>query len=291
MKPETCTCGKPPADRISDFLSGKTMIEFKQWVALKATPLLIVPLATLVVLLSTAQATVIKDLRIGNNKGFVRLVLEFDRPLAPLPSSSVDRDSLKVTLAGIDNLPAAPAAIDGIAHLAVFRQSGKTCIETVFAFVPADIKTFSLTGPHRFIVDAYRPLPIKTWPSPVKETIDSGVIKQDQTEPDRTSKKIVSASNPENVAWAGPEPYTQPATDRAGSDAESKNRLQQHLVAALIVVTSIIAMLLFFLIRTGGVRSGSRQHTWIDRLPSTKDPDIEAIDSAIRNQLETYDRL
>ena len=93
------------------------MIEFKQWVARKAAPLLIVPWAIGVVLLPPAQATIVKDLRTGENRGFVRLVMEFDRPLIAPPSFSVVRSSLTVTLAGIDNLPPKPGPIDGITRL------------------------------------------------------------------------------------------------------------------------------------------------------------------------------
>ena len=250
------------------------MIEFKQWVALKATPLLIVPWATLVVLLSTAQATVVKDLRTGDNQGFVRLVMEFDRPLTPHPVFSVDRNSLKITLTGIDNLPATPAAIDGITRLEVFRQPDGTSIEMDFTFAPAEIKTFILTGPHRFIIDAYRPLPAGTLPSTAKGDIRTAAMKQNQTK-----------------TQAHPESYTLPAADSARSGIERQNRFRQRLVAALIGVTSIIAMLLFFLIRTASARSGNGRKAWIDQLPSTRDPDIETIDSAIRNHLKTYDRL
>ena len=267
------------------------MIEFKQWIAMKATPLLIVLGATLVVLLSTAQATVVKDLRTGDNQGFVRLVLEFDRPLNPHPAFSVDGNSLKVTLAGIDNLPASPAAIDGITRLEVFRQSGGTRMEMDFAFVPANIKTFALTGPHRFIIDAYRPVPVNAAPLPVEETIHAQVREPNQAGPPTTSDKMVRAASPKHAEQDAPEPYSPPGAYGTGSDSESRNRFQQHLVAALIVVTSIILMLLFFLMRAGSAGSRSGQHAWIDQLPSTKDPDIEALDSAIRNHFKKYDRL
>ena len=75
------------------------------------------------------------------------------------------------------------------------------------------------------------------------------------------------------------------------SEAEQKARFQQHLVTALIVVTSIIAVLLFFLIRTDRLRSSPKQRFPTDSLPPTEDPDIEAIDTAIRNHLHTYERL
>ncbi|MBC2710733.1 MAG: hypothetical protein HGJ94_06950 [Desulfosarcina sp.] len=50
---------------------GITMIELKKWVALKATPLLIVSLAMLLTPILQAEASVIKDLRIGSNDRFI----------------------------------------------------------------------------------------------------------------------------------------------------------------------------------------------------------------------------
>lgn len=67
-------------------------------VALKATPLLIVFLATLLAPVMRAEATVIRDLRIGDNNEYVRMVLEFDRPLNPSPSFSIYRNTLQITL-------------------------------------------------------------------------------------------------------------------------------------------------------------------------------------------------
>ena len=159
-----------------------------------------------------------------------------------------------------------------------------------FTFAPADIKTFILTGPHRFIIDAYRPLPAETLLPPTEEHIRTPAMKQNQTEARSTSESAVAAIAPK-YTQADPESYTHPGTESAGARIERQNRFRQRLVAALIVVTSIIAMLLFFLIRTDGARSGSGHKAWIDQLPLTKDPDIETIDSAIRNHLKTYDRL
>jgi len=269
------------------------MIEFNKWVARKATPLLIVYLAMLWASSATAQTTVIKDLRIGDNQGYVRLVMEFDRPLPPAPYVSVDRNRLRVSLVGIDNLPTMPAAIEGITRLDAFRQSGKICIETIFAFVPADVRTFALTGPHRFIIDAYRPvqpattlvLPEKVAHKPARQPT------REEPEPYSTPGNSVSALPPRDAADDAPESYDLAAADITGFKTERRIRFQQRLVAALIVVTSIIAVLLVFLIRTGRVGAGSGRRAWMDQLPPTKDPAIETIDAVIRNHLKTYDRL
>lgn len=269
------------------------MIELTKRVAPKATPLLIPFLALLLGPLSTLQATVISDLRIGQKPGLVRLVIEFDRPPWPPPSFSVDRNRLRVDLKDIVNTPPAPKAIDGISRLEVSRKANGACIETVFAFTPTDIKTFGLTGPHRFIVDAYRPLPASTiLPN---ESRPAGNADDAATEPSSTPASLPEKSLVPLVMKSGPNPSTASHADRIDGDPEDQyayhKRYQQRLIAALIAVTSIIAVLLFFLIRTAGGRTLPRQHLWTHQLPETPDQKIEAIDSKIRKLLKTYDRM
>ena len=88
--------------------------------------------------LSTVQATVMADLRLGKNPGFVRLVMEFDQPPAPSPSFSVDGNRLQIDLKNIAGTPAVPEIIDGIARLDVSRKADEARAEVVFAFTPTD---------------------------------------------------------------------------------------------------------------------------------------------------------
>ena len=273
--------------------SGQTMIEFKKWIARKATPLLIVYMACQTVPLEAAWATIIKDLRTGDNPGFVRLVMEFDRPLTPAPSLTVDQNNLKITLPGIDNLPATPAAIGGITQLVVFRDAHGARIETNFAFAPVDIKTFALTGPHRFIIDAYRPVAVSAEPRVTEAHTDGPAMSEPSglPEPYHPPAESISAWSSRPVARAATDAHRSQATDGTRSANAQRNQFQQRLIAALIGVTSIIVVLLFFLMRIGSTHPGPRQHSWMKRLPSTHDPNIAAIDSKIQDHLTNYDRL
>jgi hypothetical protein len=60
--------------------------------------------------------------------------------------------------------------LGNIVGVEVSKASDATRIDTRFSFVPADVKTFSLTGPHRFIIDAYRPLSPTAAGMPVEKT-------------------------------------------------------------------------------------------------------------------------
>jgi len=269
------------------------MIELKKRVALKSTPLLIAFLVMLFGPLSTVRATVIADLRIGKNPGFVRLVMEFDRPPASPPSFSVEGNRMRINLKDIVNSPSTPKMNGEISRIDVSRKGNEVRIEAIFAFTPADIKTFALTGPYRFIVDAYRPLPASADLSPAtgNEGEPAEQSKNTIPEPYRVPEKPLVSLTSES----GPNPSTASRDAKAevdpGAPYGNDKRFQQRLVAALIAVTSIIVVLLFFLIRTAGERHLPRQQPWTDQLPETSDPNIETIDSAIHKLLKTYDRM
>lgn len=269
------------------------MIEVKKRVAQKATPLSMVFLFMLFALLPAVQATVMADLRVGEKPGFVRLVMEFDRPPAPPPSFAVDHNRLQIDLKNIADTPSAPTVIDGISRLDVSREAKDARVEAVLAFTPADIQTFALTGPHRFIVDAYRPQSPSAALPPSKKNEGEPAEKTANAipEPSSVAERFLDAL----PLKPGPSPSTATQENRIDGDPAARHayhkRYQQRLVAALIAVTSIILVLLFFLIRTAGGRHSPRRKPWTHRLPETPDPNIEAIDSAIHQSLKTYDRM
>jgi hypothetical protein len=271
------------------------MTEFNKRLVLKAAPLWILSLAIFLAFVLRADATVVTGLRIGNNTDYVRLVLEFDRPLVTPPSLSLLRDTMRITLAGIVNQVSPPGGeeySDGIVNLDISRLTDATQIDAVFAFEPADIKTFSLTGPHRFIVDAYRPAaPAAAVSRPVKEADripsvdDHPSSPEPYIEPGQPSPSGISGA----VAQAAMN--ATGSESPAGSDAGDvdRNRFQQILITALIGVTSIILVLLFFLIWMGSTNQNTREPSWIDHLPPTTDPTVENIDAVIRKLLKCDD--
>ena len=74
--------------------------------------------------------------------------------------------------------------------------------------------------------------------------------------------------------------------NRGNADDLSPNRFQQQLFTALVVVTSIIFVLFFFLIWMGSGRKKAQAPSPIPDLPPAADRNIESIDAAIREHLK-----
>lgn len=263
------------------------MTELSKRVALKATPLLTVFLGMLLVSILQAEAAVIRDLRFGDNKDYMRMVMEFDRPLNPAPSFSVHRNTLQVTLAGItSNLPERQSGEyhADIINLEVSQMSDATRIDAAFSFDPADVKTFTLTDPHRFIIDAYRPISSAAARLPVEESRHMALIEEAVFLPEPYRE-------PEKPLPTGGSASIDEAPVRTGGSAEDsgRNRFQQQLIAALIVVTSIIVVLLIFLIWMNGGRKHPARPSWVHDLPPARDREIESIDSAIGEHLKNHE--
>lgn len=272
------------------------MTEINKWVSLKATSLLIVSLAMLLPPNLRAETTVIQDLRIGSNEGYVRMVLEIDRPLTPPPSFSINRNILQITLTGIIDGLSAPRPGEyrnDIVSLDVSKESEASRINVVFSFDPTDVKTFSLADPHRFIIDAYRPASSAAANLPAETTRQIPSIEENASLPESTSppQKPAPAGMPAFSDEASMKAYGSDSSNSHSADDLNRNRYQQRLIAALIVVTSIIAVLLIYLIWIDSGQKKPQEPSWTHQLPQAKDQNIQSIDSTIRKHLNTHDHL
>ena len=232
---------------------------------------------------SRTEATVIKDLRIGSTQKYVRMVLESDQPLSPPPSFSIDDNALEVSLTGVDKKLAVGPFEDfssDIISLEISRTSDVTRLEAVFSFAPADVKTFSLTKPHRFIIDAYRPLAATTGDPPLGKAgqVTASANRSHDSALTKTAQSLTEASV---------RAYRSVLSDNGVMDGTHPNRFHQRLLATLIGVTSIILILLFFLVFIGSRRKKSSKQSWINYLPLTQDPIIEDLDTQIGEHLST----
>ena len=269
------------------------MATCRKGVALKATPLLIVFFAMLLAHSLGAETTVIKDLRFGGNAAYVRMVLEFDRPLSPLPSFSIHRDTLQVSLTGITtDLPDRQTGgyHADIISLEVSQTSDATRIDAVFSFDPADVKAFSLDGPHRFIIDAYRPLSPATARPPGEESRQMALIEETVSSPEPASQpeKPLPEGDSAAIDEVSIKPNSAPSLVSGVADDSRRSRFQQRLIAALIVVTSIIVVLLIFLIWMDAGQKNPPEPSWMHDLPPSRDRAIERIDSMIGEHLKSH---
>lgn len=259
----------------SGFFCGMNKTPPKRWTAHTLALLA----AVMITLLSAAavplEAAVIRNFRVGDQKGYIRLVLESDRPMPAVPTVVMDKNRMHITLDGIINTISTPpedTLTADIAAIDISGVSGKPAIDVAFTFTPANVQTFVLTGPHRFIIDVYRPAP--------------GTAGDQHPISDAES----------STSTAMPEPYVVPSgngiaapapPERLKQSPDSENRhvqgrpFRQRILAALIVVTSIIAVLLLLLIWFGGKRDVDRS-SWQEVLPPESDADIENLDARIR---------
>jgi hypothetical protein len=242
-----------------------------------------------------ANAAVIRNVHIGSSDGYVRVVLEFDRPLSASPYLSIERNHLSAIINGITNTPS-PLSVEtqpgGIVSLNMSGESATVHFDAIYAFIPADIKTFALTGPHRFIIDAYRP-PSSQADSPSVERRPSTRSPQPHDnvpEPYATTEKPTSAALSTTIVKASLNAYDKLASSRPRVADFQRSRFQQRLIAALIVVTTIIIVLLFFLIRIGSGKHRPKDRSWLTDLPPTNDRTIASLDATIRDHLKTYDQ-
>ena len=243
---------------------GILMIASEKWFVRQAPLLLFVALIMLLRPMLPAHAAVIKDLRLGSKESYARMVLEFDRPLTPAPSFSIDGNRLQVDLLGIENdMPTLhPDTFgDDIVSIYVYTVSAARRIKVIFSFAPAHVKTFFLTEPDRFIIDAFRPVPTSAADPPNDTGLERQVMGEDSPKvapPPDTQALAAPAAGSATRKDEAPVEVNGSVTIRPHTADESKqNRLHQRriqhvLIAALIVTTSIIAVLLILLI-------------WIDR--------------------------
>lgn len=232
------------------------------------------------------EAAVVRDLRIGDQKGYVRFVVESDRAISPTPLVNHQENRLHISLEGVINTiprPKPDAFTADIQDLDIVRQSDAPAINVVFAFLPARVQTFALTGPHRFIIDVFRP------PTVAGDSIQFSIEPDVRDAP---SFAMESHSAPSEKADPGMSPRQNPPSEAMrGSDAGVVQRsIQPTIITTLILITSIAAILLAVLIGVS-VRRNRHQSSLHDRLPPEHDPAIDDLDKQIRELLDTRDPL
>ena len=229
-----------------------------------------------------AHADVIRDLRIGNQKDYIRFVLESDRPLTVVPSVDVSGNRLQVLLEGIINtipLPRTETLAADILKLDLSSGHAHSTIQVDLAFSPTSIQTFMLTSPHRFIIDVYRPV--------MATSLKTGPLK---TPPGHLPRQLVSS---ERVEQPTPPSRQNPVDTKEGEKRSIQGwQFQQKLIIALILGTSFIAIALIVLI---GLKHGGKPRpkppSWQEALPQERDATIEDLDKKIREQFKFLEKM
>jgi hypothetical protein len=195
-----------------------------------------------------ADATIIKGIRTGSDQAYVRVVIETNAPLDPRPTISVNRNTLRISLAGVEKDPStlkSEAYRDDVVKIDVTSASKETRIEAILAFIPTSVRTFFLIGPHRFVIDAYRPPATATAEPSTEELQPISIIEENGIRPDEVNEQ---ATSPQKGQPSVPGEGFGAATSQAHNpDGSNHKRFQRRLLVILIVVTSIILVVIIFL--------------------------------------------
>lgn len=182
---------------------------------------------------SAAGATVVKNIRTGSDAAYIRIVLETDRALSPQPLISSEGNAINISLTAI--APPFPdlgtvANHHGIVKLDAVKTTRGTRLEAVLSFKPTEVRTFLLTNPHRLVIDAFRPPGSAAGDASTGDLQSIALVETNRSQPNTPGEGQVSASQ------------NQPTPETVG-----RSRFQQRMLATLIVVTSILLVVIIFL--------------------------------------------
>ena len=214
--------------------------------------LLIVLFILLLPASAPTQPIVVRDIRAGRDPAYVRLVIETDLALPTAPAISINRQSLRITLPS--DLRIRPDLLanvrsDDLLGLDTQTAAKATHLVARFSFTPADIKIFTLIDPHRVVVDAYRPL--RTTDGKMKDDnqamqpVDSVEKSPPRPSPDKSAQKGAASRATESLT-VRPN-GSAPESDRFAAGDPDRSTLHQRLLAILIAVTSILLVVIIYM--------------------------------------------
>ena len=241
--------------------------------------------------LGWAQAANLKYVRAGEHGSFTRVVFEFQGMVRSTAPTIIGRGKFYVIF--FDMTTALPRqtlnkTTKGIQSVELIQKESRLTANITLSFPHFKLKTFSLSNPYRFIIDAYRmSSPPKT--SELEESLQAEPL---NAEPD-TEEPLQTKLDTEESLHAEPDKVvlTEPAeTDQMirtkKFSIDGNYNVQIYLLAVLNVLTLIIiALLSLYLLRRRPTIDSERLREVLGSLKTT-DERIATIDALIKKELE-----
>jgi hypothetical protein len=262
-----------------------------QQYTMKLALILILAVIFLWLPLGWAQAADLKYIRAGEHGSFTRVVFEFDGMVRSTEPTIIGRGIFNVIF--FDMTTALPRQIlnkttKGIQSVELIQEKSRLTANITLSFPDFKLKTFSLSNPDRFIIDAYRMFSLpKT--SELVDSLQAGPL---DTAPD-TEEPLHAEPDTEKPLHAEPDKVvlTEPTgTDQMirtkKSSIDGKYNVQIYLLALLNVLTLIIlALLSLNLLRRRPTIDSERLSEDLGSLETT-DESIATLDALIKKELE-----
>ncbi|MGB2690633.1 MAG: hypothetical protein WBC36_16760 [Desulfobacterales bacterium] len=238
-----------------------------------------------------AQAADLKYVRAGEHGSFTRVVFEFEGMVRSTEPTIIGRGIFNVIF--FDMTTALPRQIlnkttKGIQSVELIQKESRLTANITLSFPYFKLKTFSLSNPDRFIIDAYRmSSPPKT--SEMEESLHAEPInaEPDTEEPLQTMPDTEEPlhAEPDKVVLAEPVETDQMIRTKKFS-IDGNYNVQIYLLALLNVLTLIIVALLSLnLLRRRPTIDSERLREVLGSLETT-DERIATIDALIKKELE-----
>jgi len=265
-----------------------------------------------------AQSANLKDVRTGKHDKFTRVVFEFQGNVLFENPEIKGKGNFSVLF--LDSSTALPrltlfktGPIQLVRSIELTRQKSNLTANVRLSFPYFILKAFPLSGPDRIVIDAYpvasppgtseqnevlreEPL-VETSPPPeekdLKNAPQKGLEKEDAnpaiTLPGAENSAVKESQPPDKVfsdTGSNQMPETRTA---APSSANGSAMTQIYLLAVLNVITSVIAVLMVFMLlkKRHAVDFG---HLFeIMEFIKTSDEGIETIDAQLKNAFKEYD--
>lgn len=251
--------------------------------------------------LGWAQAADLKYIRAGEHGSFTRVVFEFEGMVRSTEPTIIGRGIFNVIF--FDMTTALPRQIlnkttKGIQSVELIQEKSRLTANITLSFPDFKLKTFSLSNPDRFIIDAYR---MSSLPK-TSELVDSLQAGPLDTAPN-TEESLHAKPDTEEPLHAEPdtekplhaEPDKVVLTEPTGTDQmirtkkssiDGKYNVQIYLLALLNVLTLIIlALLSLNLLRRRPTIDSERLSEALGSLETT-DESIATLDALIKKELE-----
>ncbi len=251
--------------------------------------------------LGWAQAANLKYVRAGEHGSFTRVVFEFQGMVRSTAPTIIGRGKFYVIF--FDMTTALPRqtlnkTTKGIQSVELIQKESRLTANITLSFPYFKLKTFSLSNPYRFIIDAYRmSSPPKT--SELEESLQAEPLNAEpdkeeplHAEPD-TKEPLQTKPDTEEPLHAEPDKVV--LTEPAETDQMIRTKkfsinwnynVQIYLLALLNVLTLIIVALLSLnLLRRRPTIDSERLREVLGSLKTT-DERIATIDALIKKELE-----
>ena len=224
-----------------------------------------------------AETAVLREARMGDHGGYIRVVFEFSAPVQYQLSENSSNDIVSIRfLDTTSELTVTPVSdtLDCIDTVSALQDGSHTVVNISFDPKGVKLNPFMIREPDRVVLDVF--------------CEEESVVTAALSEPRDIAPTPITTAEPSPGKPETTHPLIEPAQIPKGT-LKKKDNFQQYLLILLAVITGVIVLLIALIIFQK--RSLSENHA-TGKSAVTRDTDdmMRAIDPKIKEKLMKYDK-